>query len=402
MQRPRDIRGWNENAELRPITRDSMAEAGLSPILKNGWFMIAWAVRSWKFSLCRRGHHRMIRPRSILILALLTSMGCEDPAPTPATPDANRKPVAAETFETAQLYLDAAQFDQAEAIAVAAQREAPDDGTIHELLARIDFGRGMAQRKDGMIDSGNTSLAAALDHWWDACERSPQSGPMHVSAGDVASMLGRHEAARHFYGKALEIDGDGGRAALCLAQLLMIEDPPRARELLRSVTDAGAVAEAHASLALLLARDGDAIAAREQLARPCQLPLKRFPCVSCRLESNVSWVIQHEASKYSAALTTRLPVTKPLLGSVQHVGRRLADIDVPRMPGWCASMPMLTAVTPAPSRYMRQRLGRPLAMPKVRRCGTVRLDCWGSHSRRRHNGGRTQSRDQGRLQAPAR
>lgn len=193
-------------------------------------------------------------------------MGCEDPAPTPATPDANRKPVAAETFETAQLYLDAAQFDQAEAIAVAAQREAPDDGTIHELLARIDFGRGMAQRKDGLIDSGNTSLAAALDHWWDACERSPQSGPMHVSAGDVASMLGRHEAARHFYGKALEIDGDGGRAALCLAQLLMIEDPPRARELLRSVTDAGAVAEAHASLALLLARDGDAIAAREQLA----------------------------------------------------------------------------------------------------------------------------------------
>lgn len=213
----------------------------------------------------------MIRPRFILILSLLTSIGCEDPAQqaksTSQPADTPENLVAVEALETAQLYLDASQFDHAEAIAIAAQMSAPDDGDIHELLARIDFGRGMAQRTDGLIDASNATLAQALDHWWEACARSPQSGPMHVSAGDVASMLGRHEAARHFYGKALEIDGDGGRAALCMAQLLMAEDAHRARALLQSVTDAGAVPEAHASLALLLARDGDAPGAREQLGR---------------------------------------------------------------------------------------------------------------------------------------
>ncbi len=200
------------------------------------------------------------------MLACLTFVGCDQ-----GDSAAVGRVAAAETLETAQRYLDAHQFEQAEAVAIAAHRDAPDDPDVIELLARADFGKGMSLRTEGLIDASNQALEAALEHWWDACALRPDAGPMHVSAGDVASMLGRGQTARHFYERAVEIDGAKGRAGLCLAQLLLDEAPDRAEDLLRQVSVGGVVPEAHATLGLLLARTGDSAEARTQIDRAVQL-----------------------------------------------------------------------------------------------------------------------------------
>jgi len=209
----------------------------------------------------------MIRARVTLSLALAIG-GCDSTTPQPEPPVST----STATLLTAQRYLDAGQFDQSEAILVAAMKSWPHDPSVHELLARVDFGRGLQFHRGGLIDRGDAALSDALVHWRTACDLVPNAAPMRVSAGDVAAMIGRQDEARVFYAAALEIDPSSGRAALCLAQLEMEEHPQLARELLQqALTHAGEVPEVHASLALLHARADAPEAAREAIARAVEL-----------------------------------------------------------------------------------------------------------------------------------
>ncbi len=203
-----------------------------------------------------------LRIHVICVIAMsMVVAACSDPEPERSTARAQDA-----TLLTAQRYLDAGQLEEAEAVAVAAHRDAPRDPRVLELLARVDFARGLNLREEGLIEDGDTALAQALEHWWDACVLAPQEGPMHVSAGDVAAMLGRQQTAIHFYERGVELDGPDGRAGLCLAQLVTADDPERARALLEAVIDGPAAApEAHASLAVLCWNAGDADLARTHM-----------------------------------------------------------------------------------------------------------------------------------------
>lgn len=213
----------------------------------------------------------MIRARLNLLPAVvlcLTMGGCDAEAPSsPAATGTSRA-----TLLTAQRYVDAGQFDQADAILVAARASWPEDPGVHELLARVDFGRGLQLQNVGLMDRGKAALTEALAHWTRACALVPDEALMRVSAGDVAAMIGHTAQARSFYAAALQLDPTAGRAALCLAQLEMDDDPVYAGELLQqAMAHAGDVPEVHASLALLHARNNAPKAARTAIARAVEL-----------------------------------------------------------------------------------------------------------------------------------
>ncbi|MCH2137065.1 MAG: tetratricopeptide repeat protein [Phycisphaerales bacterium] len=196
---------------------------------------------------------------------LLLMVACSE---GPATSDA---PVdragAMETLRTAQRYIDAGQFDEAQAILVTAQTAWPEDPLVHEQLARVAFGRGLTLRAQGQLDLGDQRLAQALEHWRRACDLSPDNAAMRVSAADVAAMIGQTSTARALYGRALELDPRAARAALCLAQIEMTAHPDRAEALLQQALEhGGEIPEAHASLSMLHMRRGDETAARAAMA----------------------------------------------------------------------------------------------------------------------------------------
>jgi Tfp pilus assembly protein PilF len=210
----------------------------------------------------------MIRTHHLfLLILLLCGASCDESAPSP-----DAQVVRSETLLTAQRYLDAGQYEQAEAIAIAAARQAPEDARVHELLARIDFGLGLQLRQQGLMAPSKVTLQQALEHWARACTIEPEASGMHTSAGDVASMLGLPKQAAGFYQQAMLHAPAAGRAALCLAQLCMKEEPKRARELLDLVLAANdQVPEGHASVALIEARLGRGVEARAAMERAVAL-----------------------------------------------------------------------------------------------------------------------------------
>ena len=210
----------------------------------------------------------MIRTHHLLLLTLLLCGSCGDQAQTEQAAERLRS----ETLLTAQRLLDVGHYEQAEAIAIAARQQAPDDARVHELLARIDFGSGLQLRQQGLMEASNSALQHALEHWERACLLEPEAWGMHTSAGDVASMLGRPEQATSFYQQAMSHAPAPGRAALCLAQLRMESQPAVARELLDQVLATNdQVPEAHASIALIEARGGRAEEARGAMEQAVRL-----------------------------------------------------------------------------------------------------------------------------------
>ena len=214
----------------------------------------------------------MIRARlnllRVVVVLGLTFGGCD--AKSPSSPSATAPSTA--TLLTAQRYVDAGQFDQADAILVSARSSWPADPKVHELLARVDFGRGLQFQNVGLMDRGEAALTEALAHWTTACELVPGQALIRVSAGDVAAMIGRTDEARAMYAAALQLDPTSGRAALCLAQIEMDKDPEYAGQLLQqAMAHAGDVPEVHASLALLHARNNAPQAARTAIARAVEL-----------------------------------------------------------------------------------------------------------------------------------
>jgi tetratricopeptide (TPR) repeat protein len=208
--------------------------------------------------------------RTLLILSFVVlACGCHEASQTAASgKDKDPKP----TLLVAQRYVDAGQFDEAQAILAAALESWPNEATVHELLARVDFGRGLSFNQAGLMEHGKAALREALGHWSTACTLLPKAAQMRVSAGDVAAMIGETAQAKSFYAHALTLDPAHGRAALCLAQLEMHDHPDLARSLLtQSLEHAGEVPEVYASLALLHARGGEAQAARDSIDRAIEL-----------------------------------------------------------------------------------------------------------------------------------
>lgn len=199
---------------------------------------------------------------------MLALAGCAQEPASEQAPTSS----STQTLRTAQRFIDAGQFDEAQAILVAARASWPDDPGVDEQLARVEFGRGLALHAAGLIEDGDAKLEAALDHWTSACAGMPSNAAIRVSAGDVAAMIGRTGEARAFYTRALELDQFAARAALCLAQLEMDQDPHQALALLeQAVGYGGPIPEAFASEAIVHVMLGDEPRARAAMDRAIEV-----------------------------------------------------------------------------------------------------------------------------------
>lgn len=194
---------------------------------------------------------------SALIVALSLIAACEEPVEHETRVDLTNR------VDRAEQLLSAGKAVEAGAIVDILLGQYSDDWRVHDLAARIHLQQGIRLRDDGLIEQSQAELLQAVSAYQKATALVPALAGLYTSAGNAAVMAGDKQQANVWYRDAIGLDAEDVRPPLYLAQLVFDESPAEARELLEWVISMDSnIAEAHASIALLNAIDGDAEAAK--------------------------------------------------------------------------------------------------------------------------------------------
>ena len=185
----------------------------------------------------------------------LVFTGCEDheSGPVSIDPASPSAESVRHSLEAAEAYLASGDIDRARSILARLLDRASDDPRPMELMARLELTGGLDLRKQGLSDAARRQFAVAHDWYEQALELDQDSGGLHQSAGEVAQLAGRLDLARERYRQASKLLPDNPKPKLCIAQLILEENPAEAeiflRESLQIEPD-----EPHALASLALAR----------------------------------------------------------------------------------------------------------------------------------------------------
>ncbi len=202
---------------------------------------------------------------SIVLVGLCGMLArCDDSSEMVVAP----APAAIETqLEQAELLLSHGQSAEAARVVTHLLESTPADWRVHDVTARIRLFDAMQARKDGLMDRAGEALASSVDAYRAATAAAPSLAGLHQSAASAAFMAGEHGQATDWFRRAMELDPDDPRPPLFLAQLVFESDPAEAGRLLgRAIALDPTIAEAHASIALLEASNGQEEAALAAMA----------------------------------------------------------------------------------------------------------------------------------------
>ncbi len=206
----------------------------------------------------------------VLAVGIVVAPGCDrqqDGTPAPVL-----GPEHDGQLTRADALLGAGRTDDAYRVAAALVSEGPGDWRSHELMARVHMQQALALRTEGLMEESASSLARAADAYQASIATEPDVAGLFRSGADAAQMAGRVDVAVRWYERSIALDPTDPRTPLRLAQVVFESDPARARALLVGVLAMDdSIPEAHASIALLDAQEGDEQAARERMKRAVEL-----------------------------------------------------------------------------------------------------------------------------------
>jgi tetratricopeptide (TPR) repeat protein len=204
-------------------------------------------------------------PAFLIVIGMLLG-GCDQTSSQSELPLATLSEEGHRQLVRAEQLLGAGQTGDVLTIAKTLTMEAPGDWRSHELLARACMQRALSQQGQGLIEQSNKAFGETVAAYAVATERAGTIGGLYRSAADAAQMSGQSDQARAWYERAMELEPTDPRSPLRLAQVVFERDPEAARRLLeRVLTLDASIPEAHASLALLDAQQGDVQAARGRM-----------------------------------------------------------------------------------------------------------------------------------------
>ena len=157
------------------------------------------------------------------------------------------------SLEAAEAYLASGDVDRARSILARLVERADQDPRPMEMMARLELTDGLDLRSQGLTDAARRQFAIAHDWYQQALSLQADSGGLHQSAGEVAQLAGRLDHAKGHYRQASLLLPENPKPKLCIAQLMLEEDPSEAEEYLRASL-AIEPDEPHALASLALAR----------------------------------------------------------------------------------------------------------------------------------------------------
>lgn len=188
------------------------------------------------------------------VVSPLSLVGCErsDPSPEAALP------IQQGSLTQGEHYLSLGQLEEAGQHATALEKSAPDDWRTHDLAARVHLGHAVTAERDGRMEAITPLMRAAAGSYQKAILCDGRIAGLWRNAADAAWLAGDRADAVAWYEQSMQLDDQDPRAPLRLAQAAFDSDPDQARALLEHVIVLDAdIAEAHASLAVLDAIEGD-------------------------------------------------------------------------------------------------------------------------------------------------
>ncbi|MBM43419.1 MAG: hypothetical protein CMJ36_00180 [Phycisphaerae bacterium] len=176
------------------------------------------------------------RRLSSMTLAAVFLAGCGSPDEDVArAPQVDHAQVEA-ALDAAERYMAQGNMVEAEAIAMELSRTAPDHFAPHDLLGRICVGQALALRARGFEEGATAAFVEAHDHYAEAVRKAPAIPGLQQSAGEIAQLAGRHEAAMEHFKSAASLSPDDPAPPLYIAQLLLASpEPEQARPWIETV-----------------------------------------------------------------------------------------------------------------------------------------------------------------------
>ena len=161
--------------------------------------------------------------------------GCGDQDPESASTEEARPTGESvrHSLEAAEAYLASGDIDRARSILARLVDRADDDPRSMELMARLELTDGIDLRSQGLVDAARNQFAIAHDWYEQALALQHNSGGLHQSAGEVAQLAGRLDLAKDRYRQASILMPENPKPRLCIAQLLLEENPAEAEQFLR-------------------------------------------------------------------------------------------------------------------------------------------------------------------------
>jgi tetratricopeptide (TPR) repeat protein len=202
---------------------------------------------------------RLICSAAVVTLSLI--VGCDTAADPQVQTDATAR------VDRAEQLLSAGKAKDADAVVDGLLEQHSDDWRVHDLSARVYLQQGLRLQDEGLMEQSHAALVKAVAAYRNATNLVPALAGLYTSAGNAAVMAGDEEQAKIWFREAIGLDAEDVRPSLYLAQLVFEDDPSEARSLLDWVLSMdSSVPEAHASIALLNAINGDAAAAEAAMA----------------------------------------------------------------------------------------------------------------------------------------
>lgn len=204
--------------------------------------------------------------------------GCSrDPGPA-ATPPS--RSAVAETLDAGEILFRKGQLDDAEAVAAALVKRAPQEWAGHELLGRVRAAKALqvAAIGDDATASGLRLEAAAS--YGEASRLRPADAALHQARGLALLAAGRSDEAGQAFAEAGRLDPENAQYPLFEAQVhLTAGRIDRARAaLLRVLEIRPEEALAHASLAECLRQEGELEAALTSVRTARRLDPSSLSC----------------------------------------------------------------------------------------------------------------------------
>lgn len=161
-----------------------------------------------------------------VILAVAFLPGCDSPHDDP--PEAPRAdPAQVEAaLDAAERYIAQGNMVEAEAIAIRLSRSAPEHFAPDDLLGRICVGRALAFNANGREAEAGQAFSEAHDHYMEAVRKAPGIPGLQQSAGEIAQLAGRRDAAMEHFKAAAELSPEDPAPPLYIAQLLVAGSSP--------------------------------------------------------------------------------------------------------------------------------------------------------------------------------
>jgi tetratricopeptide (TPR) repeat protein len=161
-----------------------------------------------------------------VILAAAFLPGCDSPHDDP--PEAPRvDPAQVEAaLDAAERYMAMGNMVEAEAIAIRLSRLDPEHFAPDDLLGRICVGRALAFNANGREAEADQAFSEAHDHYMEAVRKAPGIPGLQQSAGEIAQLAGRLDAAMEHFKAAAELSPEEPAPPLYIAQLLIAGGSP--------------------------------------------------------------------------------------------------------------------------------------------------------------------------------